>query len=52
MTAKRINLLGFLLCMIVWNYNELRQIITSYDKVIISYDKVITSVTPFMNENA
>ena len=41
--------------MIVWNYNELRQIITSYDKVIISYDKVITRydkvitiVTPFL----
>ena len=34
--------------MIVWNYNQIRQIITSYDKVITRYDKVITSVTAFL----
>ena len=31
--------------LITRDYNQTRQIITSYDKVITRYDKVITSVT-------
>lgn len=38
--------------LIIGDYNQTRQIITSYDKVITRYDKVITSVTPFLNDNA